>query len=60
MMRRLLITCALACLAGALLFGFTLQAPASPRVIPTPTADPLIWPGCKTCDVQRSKMQTAP
>lgn len=59
-MRRLLIVCVLIVLAGGLLLGYSVIAAgpqAAPRAIPTATADPLVWPGCKSCDVQRSHMQ---
>lgn len=56
-MRRLLIVCVLACLAAGLFLGYAVMAPAAPAAAPTPTADPLVWPGCKTCDVMQQRMQ---
>ena len=56
-MRRLLLFCVLACLAGALFLGYALVTPAAPRAAPTPTADPLIWSGCTSCDVQQRRVQ---
>ena len=59
-MRRFLLLCVVAFAVVLLVFGFSSFAPAAERVAPTPTADPLIWSGCKTCDVQQQRMQSSP
>lgn len=56
-MRSFLIFIAFVIIGAMLAFGAGQLVPTATQPPPTPTADPLFWEGCKTCDRQQQRIQ---
>jgi hypothetical protein len=56
-MRTIAIFIAFAIIGFTLAYGASRLMPAATQISPTPTADPLFWEGCATCDRQQQRMQ---
>lgn len=56
-MRSIAIFVAFVILGALLAFGSGRLVPSAAQTRPTPTADPMFWDGCKTCDRQQQRMQ---